>query len=32
MLRQSAILLGLDQADITIKAMRATGAMSLIDE
>jgi hypothetical protein len=30
MLRQSAILLGLDQADITIKAMRATGAMSLI--
>jgi hypothetical protein len=29
-LRQSATLLGLDPADITIKAMRATGAMSLI--
>jgi hypothetical protein len=29
-LRQSATLLGLDPADITIKALRATGAMSLI--
>lgn len=30
LLRHSATLLGLDPADITIKALRATGAMSLI--
>jgi hypothetical protein len=30
LLRHSATLLGLDPADITVKALRATGAMSLI--
>jgi integrase len=30
LLRHSATLLGLDPADITVKAMRATGAMALI--